>query len=484
MTNNIGLILSDLGDYDAAIKQFNTALNAYRVQSPNDHVHIATVSINIATAYSRLNRHEKAIEYFDESRKELDYLDTMALDGFLNYENAVSLFALGEKKRAIEMVEKTIGETIIYRDPSGVALNWLAARYLEIGDIAKSRATLERARSVMDPEGNGAEGLIENPGNAYWALEYAKTLGLLLTQMGQVEEAAPYLQAALTLSEDRFEKEKINAVVNSELLFELRDREISLELMEQEAAVAELELRESRTRSLVIFLIAGIAIMIACFAGLLAAFLYRSYRSQRRLSATKDTFIAEINHRAKNNLQLLSSLLSMDARRNRHAGINSGVQLDAANRARTMALVNDHIYHHGKANSTRVDIKPFLENLAKLLDESLGRENVNLTAHSVSAEVDVDRLTPLGLIICELVTNTYKHAFGTSGGEITVALTGEPGSLVLTVKDDGNGFDPQVARKKHGSLGLGLMHDLTEQIDAKIDVQTGTTGTTWTLSRA
>lgn len=484
VTNNIGLIFSDLGDYEAAIKQFDTALKNFRAHSPNDHIIMATVLINLATAYSRLGKHEEAIRYFDQSRAELASLETMALDGFLNYENAVSLFALGQRDEAIEMLEQSIDETIIYRDPSGVALNWLAARYLEGGNIERTRSALDRARAIMDPDGEGAERLTQNPGNAYWALEYAKTRGRLLSQMGQTEEALPYLNAALTLSEDRFKKEKVSAIVNSELLFELRDREISLELMQQKATVSELELRESRTRSLLSFLTAGIAILVAGFAAVLATTLFRSYRLQRNLSKTKDTFIAEINHRTKNNLQVLSSLLNIDARRPRSAGDHdTGAQLDAANRAQTMALVHDHIYNYGATNSTKVDIKLFLEKLLKLLDKSLGRETVKLKSIIASAELDVDLLTPLGLIVCELVTNTYKHAFGVDGGTIAVSLTRQREALTLTVQDDGNGFDPQIAHEKKGSLGLTLLNDLSAQINGKLNVQTGATGTIWTLSK-
>lgn len=333
---------------------------------------------------------------------------------------------------------------------------------------------MQQADEIVDPDDQGATSLLTKVGDSYWHLDYARSMVSLLTAMERPEDALPYYQVALTLSERRFEADKVKAVANADVMFQLREKDRDMELLRLQAFVADLDLRQSRNQTL-------IGVLVASLAGLVAFFLFRSYRAQRKLAHTKDIFLSEIHHRTKNNLQLLSSLLSIDARRSQ-AIAALGTRQDTANRARTMVLVHDHIYNQPDTSSTRIDIKPFLDDLISLLSESLERGNIRLKDDIASVLVDVDRLTPLSLIVCELVSNAYKHAFDDKGGAICIALEGEPGTLVLTVRDDGSGFNMDLARNKKGSLGLTLIDDLSEQIDGKIDVMSGPEGTLWTLS--
>ncbi len=474
---NIGNIFSDLGDNAQAVKLYRQAITIYKQHSPDKVDRLITVLTNLGSVLTLQEQFDSAMAAFNEARTLGRQTDNLRMNGLIDYQNAVALHGSGQTGPAIEMAERSVSQILENRDPSeaATALNWLASRYIETGRLGDAQNALDRARQIMEPEGIGAEGLLDNPGNTFWAQEYAESMGALLVALGRPADAAPYLNVALQLSNNRFEQEKMTAIANSQLLFDLRDREVRLSAMQGQALIADLKLDQARLQTIL-----GFAVAIGI--GLVTFFLYRSYLAQRRLAETKDTFLSEIHHRTKNNLQVLTSLLNMDIRRSQSGATARGSRQDAANRARTMALVHDHIYNHGNPSSTKIDVKIFLEDLLGLLSESLGSANVSLHWDVVSANVDVDRLTPFGLLVCELVTNAYKHAFDDKGGEIAVSLTGKPGTLELIVKDNGSGFDQEKANGDSDSVGLLLLEDLADQIDGKLSVKTDSSGTTWVLA--
>lgn len=474
---NIANIFSDLGDHEEAIALYEKAISGFLAHSPKSAA-ITNLYINMGTSHSRLGQHETAISFFDLARAQENEATRVRLAGLLNFQNAVSLFELGDAVTAMRMAELSIDQTLEHRDPleAAVALNWLAARYMEAGDIPGTQAALDRAREIVEPDGGGAAGLLVDPGNTYWMLEYIKGRAVLLSALGRKSEATPYLEAALSISEDRFEKEKMTAIANADLFFELRDRDASLEIARQEALVAELGLREARSQILLWSIAAGAV-------GLIALLLFRLYRQQRTMVSVKSTYLSEIHHRTKNNLQFLSSLISLDARRTLDPDALREGQVNAANRARTMGLVHDHIYNQDDTVSTKIEVRPFLQDLLKLLEQSLGRDNVELRWQITDAKMDVDITTPIGLLVCELVTNAYKYAFGDSGGRIDVLLMEEADGLVLTVQDNGRGFDATAARAKKGSLGVQLVEDLANQIGADLHLDAGSDGALWKLSK-
>ncbi|WP_379549909.1 tetratricopeptide repeat protein [Qipengyuania sp. DGS5-3] len=474
---NIGNIFSDLGDNEQAIEMYRRSVEIYLEHSPEQEQRLATAYTNLGTAHSIEGNYDQSNEAFELAREYSDRLPTRRLDGLINYQNAVALFEAGNRAEAIPMAQRSIDQILEHRDPSeaATALNWLAARHLEDRNLAAARISLEQARAIMEPEGTGAEGLLDNPGNTFWAQEYAQSMGSLLMALGRREEAASYFDVALQLSSERFEREKMSAVVNSELLFEVRDRDLLLERMENEATISELKLEQSRLQ-LIAAIAAAIAIALLGVAG------YRAYIAQKREARVKDVFLTEIHHRTKNNLQLLTSILNLDARREKGAKQPVEQQVDASNRARTMALVHDHIYAQETPTSTMVDANAFVDDLLVLLEQSLGRDDVELTWHTDSETIDVSELTSLGLLISELVTNAYKHAFKDKGGVIDVRLESCTSGFQLTVMDDGSGFDHQPGTRRIDGLGLSLIDDLVNQLGGKSEVTSDESGTVWKVS--
>jgi two-component sensor histidine kinase len=201
-----------------------------------------------------------------------------------------------------------------------------------------------------------------------------------------------------------------------------------------------------------------VPIALALFVGSLwtAHLLRSSAQTQRTLAAAvahNDVLFREIHHRVKNNLQSVASLLQMQP-------IPREIKTNMGQRIAAMSAVHEHIYRSGNFETVRV--KDYLETLIASI--RAGHDpDVHVTQELADLSVDRETATPLGLILNEVVSNAFKHAFADGRqGELTVRLARtEDGRGELTVEDNGVGFDPQQPAK---GIGRRLITALTQQI--------------------
>ncbi len=186
----------------------------------------------------------------------------------------------------------------------------------------------------------------------------------------------------------------------------------------------------------------------------------------------KEVLLREIHHRVKNNLQVVSSLLQLQA---------SYVDNDAARevfeesqgRIRSMALVHEKLYQ--TKDLSHLDFGDYLRDLVSGLMGSFSAQaaRVEIDLQTASILLSVDRAIPCGLIIHELVSNCFKHGFPNGrAGRIALHLSGGGSSAIaLTVRDDGVGWPPEFNPAQTSSLGLRLVHILTKQLGGRLHWQ-------------
>ena len=196
----------------------------------------------------------------------------------------------------------------------------------------------------------------------------------------------------------------------------------------------------------------------------------------------KETLLKEIHHRVKNNMQIISSLLSLQADR-AGAGETRLHLRDVRDRVHSMALVHEKLYQ--SENLASVQIADYTRTL---MDDLLrayasGQVKVQLRFDLDAAALPVDLAISFGLILNELATNALKHAFcGRDSGEIHIELQTEPnGEIRLRFADDGRGFAAPLTWEQVDSYGLSLVRLLTRQLGGRIEMRTGA-GTTFELN--
>jgi len=184
----------------------------------------------------------------------------------------------------------------------------------------------------------------------------------------------------------------------------------------------------------------------------------------------KTVLLNEVHHRVKNNLQVISSLLQMQAR-SAPAPIGQ-VLTESRLRVQAMAMIHQMLYEQG--DLARIRIGAYLAQLVTLLRETYTERRrevaIVLEGGGSPCRLDVQRAISCGLIVNELVTNAYKHAFpGGRMGTITVALSmPAPEQALLIVQDDGVGLPPDVELGVGRSLGIRLVPTLAEQLGARL----------------
>ncbi|MFO1424843.1 MAG: PAS domain S-box protein [Candidatus Competibacteraceae bacterium] len=187
----------------------------------------------------------------------------------------------------------------------------------------------------------------------------------------------------------------------------------------------------------------------------------------------KDALLKEIHHRVKNNLQLISSLLDLQAGYVEDQSVRDQWR-ESRNRVKSMALIHERLYQI--PNLAQINLADYARDLVMHLIHAYATPERAIAARVVATVgelvLSVEIAVPCGLIINELVTNALKHAFATRrAGEITLALEATDAQWTLRVQDDGIGFPTTVDFRHTSSLGLTIVMTLVKQLKGSIELR-------------
>lgn len=213
---------------------------------------------------------------------------------------------------------------------------------------------------------------------------------------------------------------------------------------------------------------------MAAFAGQIATALenVRLLQEMQARVAERETLLRELHHRVKNNLQIIASLLSMQARETPPADVLTMVA-ETRDRVRSMALIHEKLYR--AVDLAQVDFCDYLESMARMLLQTYHTDPAAIILQfdcQGEATLDLNTAILCGLIANELVSNALKHAFPAGRGEITIAFHIAPaGRCTLSVADDGVALPPQALAGPGRGFGLRLVEMLAEQLGGRLAVQ-------------
>ena len=192
----------------------------------------------------------------------------------------------------------------------------------------------------------------------------------------------------------------------------------------------------------------------------------------------REMLLREVHHRVKNNLQIISSMINLDP--------NRELFIDIENRINSMALIHEQLYNSD--NFTMIEMGAYLERLS---------DSIRSSFHSLSADIqielaceqislDIERAIPLGIILNELITNSFKHAFSDGDGklEISFCIHKDPGGddlLQLKISDSGPGLPEDPGFERQEGLGLILIRQLSRQLQGSFSFD-GSVGFRFCLS--
>ncbi|HSO32076.1 MAG TPA: PAS domain S-box protein [Labilithrix sp.] len=217
--------------------------------------------------------------------------------------------------------------------------------------------------------------------------------------------------------------------------------------------------------------------------GTLFCSVIRDVTARRRAQAAlrdslkeKDVLLHEVQHRVKNNLQVISSLMNMQLRKVDDAAARDALE-ECRTRVLAIALIHEKLYQ--SKDSGQVPFSDYIRSLASQVFHAGGASHDRIALELEIEEVvlPVHRAIPCGLIVNELITNALKHAFPANrAGTVRVELAARHGRLLVGVKDDGVGLPAGFDLRASKTLGLQLVTTLAEQLHATVEIGGGPRG--------
>lgn len=385
-----------------------------------------------------------------------------------------------EPKKAIEAVKSILAYKTTTASLKAEMYNLLQKSYQQLNDTENASLYKNKLVTTMaDPKSDTEE--------AASNIEIYKDLAEASHTAGDYKEAYEYYDKFATLEKERFLSEKTNRVNELQAKFELTDKDLQLKDLTINKQKNELDMARQKNTLLGTIAVLGLIFIISLF-------LYWRYRANKKSNLAlqyknevietslneKNILLKEIHHRVKNNLQLIISLLNIQARENNHSQVDDFLE-KGRGRIISMALIHQNLYEAN--NLAKVNFQEYLENLINSNAEAYGQEVHNVT-FSIRAEdmyFDVQTSIPLGLIINELICNAMKHAFSENDrGAIEIAISkNEAGGFELRFSDNGIGIKNN--KKEGGNFGTDLVRLLAMQLKGEVAVDSQA-GTVYTIS--
>lgn len=298
-------------------------------------------------------------------------------------------------------------------------------------------------------------------------IEILKTLAQAHKKKGNLDKSNHYYQEAFLLRDSLFNSELINTSKGLEAKYEAKQKEKEISFLNQDNLLKSKMLNQ-RTWALTI---GGIALLVISLLLFYLFYFYRKIQNQnqtvKKALEEKDYLLREIHHRVKNNLQVVSSLLSLQSRQIEDEDIRKAID-EGRNRVRSMALIHQNLYQNDSLSG--VSVTGYLDNLIKELFDTynITSENIILDLEIEEIALDIDTMVPLGLIINELISNCLKHAFPENGkGHISVKLLEHKDEIHLMVKDNGVGLD-HTKMTQSKSFGKKLINAFSKKLNAEM----------------
>lgn len=507
---NMGTLYESMGDFSESLRCSQNALAMYELLK--DSVYIGTSLGDIGELYGILGDPDKEISIKYQGLKVLQSQSDSIRLGLAYMNLSESIMLKDSLDKGLKMLQKA--EISLKRTGYQFGLASVYSRYgfyymdmlddpvaakpyclkcidlaAELGAVKLTIEAKHRLGKIVLLEGKVEEAIKYGQENLEMAREFGLTghelrneelLAEAYERLGRPAKALSHLNNYVVLKDSLYgESQKVDfARVEMQHAFDQASLKDSLRYLnrqkEIELASAATLATEKRGK-----LIAWFVLLLVAMA---AAFVYRAYRSNKRQGEVlsnknaalelaldeKAMLLKEVHHRVKNNFQVVSNLLDLQSRDIEDEKAKE-LAKEGKNRVRSMALIHQRLYQN---DELMVHFKEYLEKLVGEIALLFGKENqIQTKIEAKDYAFDIDTAVPLGLIVNELATNSFKYGVAADqNGELAISLEKEgDGRYMLEVRDKGSGLPAGYDWTKSRSLGLRLVRRLAKQLMGEVE---------------
>jgi two-component sensor histidine kinase len=467
ITGNIGSLYScRLKDYKNGLLYYNKALELSKKNGNEEfRAHILGA---VSELYMGQKEYTKARNVLEESISIAEKIN--AIEIIISGYNNLSLINIEEKKfnKAIEYTKKAL-QIQLERGSS----EDISQIYLTLGDIYDKLENIEAATSYYNKALLAATETKALPqlSKVYQALHK------YYDKKKEYKKSYEYLLKYNTVKDSLFSEEKHKQLREIQAKFDIESKEKEVEILTKENEIKALENESQRTTQIVLITVLGALLIVL----VTLVYAYKNKQKTNRVLIEKNSKISqtlkdrevllkEVHHRVKNNLQIVSSLLSLQGKFSEHKSVTEILQ-EIQNKIQAMAIIHEKLY--SSHDLSKINLRTYLDNLLAYFNTSyaLSEQNIIINKTIDHINLDMDYLVPCGLIVNEIIANSIKHAFqDNQGGQISIEASRNNDQCILTVKDTGVGFPEDFEIENSKSLGMQLIQGLTQQINGSIHI--------------
>lgn len=508
VSNNLGAVYWGLNDYNSALEYYQISLNI-RMKLGNP-VEISIVLNNIGMIYQSWFLYDQALEFHYQAVTLAESADHKSSIAYSFYNIARCLEAKGRKSEALEYyrtaydkyrdAERIGGSTaLVLRGMGDLFFNdeeyeealyyYRSAAYdagLENNVFRMAGAMLSMAKTFFalgQPDSAGfysdkVLNIASNYGYDQIIRDIYYLYSDILTHKEDYKEAINYFKMATAINDSIFNEEKSSRFTDLQIRYNLEKKQQENEILRKNNEIQSLKIR--RAHYIRDISVIGAVLFLIAFGVLFyqSKNLRRINREKEReiverkeaekrvklLLDEKEILLKEVHHRIKNNMTTIRNLLSFQAKNANDPHVQT-ILNDAVSRLHSMGVLYDKLY-----KSENLQKMPVKEYLPSLVEEIVGVfpncDKIRVHTDIEDFELDVDLLSPLGIIVTELITNAMKYAFpDENDGDINVSLKKTKGEYCLTISNDGKELPPDFTINQSTGFGLRLVSLLTGQLN-------------------
>ncbi|MCB0737163.1 MAG: sensor histidine kinase [Bacteroidetes bacterium] len=467
---NIAKVYNAIGQYKSAVNEL--ASNEVEINSYGDQSFVAAMFEEYGESYKGFNNLDQSNKYFEKAANiHFEIHDTVK---YL----MVSCVLL--KNQLVQEKYLLVDSTLQYMFSSygNYLQKDVPARAQLVG--LKADLQLRRYKRGLLSKGKLVEAANEltNVVNDLEAIKRNRELPefyLLLIEMqrvlGNPTAALASYDALTELRDTLFNEESTRKLAQLELQYDFDKKSLADSLAnaqiqaEKDAQIATEQVRVKQ-RTTVSYAAAGSSVLLL----LLAVSIFQSRRKtqKQKIAIEKrntqiEWLLKEIHHRVKNNMQIVSSLMSIQGRSLKDEDSKAVIR-ESQNRIKSMSLVHESLYQ--AEDLSQIEVEPFISNIATAVQQSLQAKDkdIELNIDADKLYLNAEQAVPVGIIINELASNAFKHAFANKNtGELRVAFKRDGDNLRLEVSDDGSALSKDFEFDFSGkSIGMALVQSLVE----------------------
>jgi two-component sensor histidine kinase len=476
-----GFSLLEMSLYDESKKEFFDALDCFFKM--NDSSGISACYLSIGNIESNKKNLDEAINYYQKSSQ---YTNDNVNKAYISTNMGI-IYA--EKKNYLKAKLSFQNTIKIYKNlnlTNELAISYYDLGYLEysFNNYPSSIENYKNSLKVAQTDNNSINKMWAYDGltKVYKAQKKFKDALIYSENYHKIKDSLNNIQKDEELKNIEFnlEKEKQNLIIANQIK-EIQESNIREELYKERINKSQLKSR-----------LLGIGLFIICVLGGIGFIIYRKVKKQNSLLTNQKTIInksllekevllKEIHHRVKNNLQIISSLLNLQSNRINNKEITTLLN-ESKDRIQAIALVHDKLY---KSNDfTSINFKEYLLEILNQQKEFYiePTKKLEIISECESIKLKLDIAVPLGMIVSEIITNAFKHAFSdVSNPILNIKLNQIDNTKVqLTINDNGKGLPVDFDINNSNTLGMELITALSEQINSSIFFENNN-GTQFTL---